>query len=273
MELQQHLNNQNKRSLNKHTERSDKVYDKIIIRLQGLEELIIEEKLSARENRLKIESLKKQAFEDIERLLEEDTLMLLPLLFKMALYAYNGHIKALAKEVYTNYKMRNNDVYEYDEEVKGTHMNKALKDNVVKFKMHITMAFTNYRNKFNKDFERASKRFRKRLKYAYDMYKRKFKNILWQETRRVVENFKYLSARALNYALKLNFDKQWITKDDDLVRDTRLASHTAMNNVKIKWDKEFKLVPSGQALFPRGSGIPEQDINCRCVLKYSVRGA
>lgn len=273
MELQRYLNNQNKRLLNKHTESSDKVYNQIIARLQKLEKLIAEEKVSTKESKLRIESMKKQAFEDIERLLEEDTALLLPLLFKMALYAYNGHIKALAVDAYTNYKMRNNDVYEYDQEVKGEYMDKALKDNVIKFKMHVSLAFASYRNNVNKDFHRASKRVMKRLNYAYAIYKRKFKNILWQETRRVVESFKYLSVKALTYALKLNFDKQWITKDDDLVRDTRLASHTAMNNVKIKWDKEFKLVPSGQTLFPRGSGIPVQDINCRCILKYSVRGA
>lgn len=273
MELQQFLNKQNRQLLNNHIKRSDKIYNDIIAKFQELDGVIQEEKLSTRENKVQIEALKKQTFEEIEKLLAKDTMLLVPLLFSTAIYAYNGHIKALSEQGYEKYVMRKNDVYHYDEDVRGKHMNKALKDNVNKFKMHIIMVFANYRNKFNKDFERASKRFRKQFRAAYDIYKRKLANILWQETRRVSERFKYLSIKLLNKVLNLDFNKQWITRDDDRVRDTRLASHTAMNNVKIKWDKEFNLVPSGQALFPRGSGIPVQDINCRCILKYSVRGA
>lgn len=60
-------------------------------------------------------------------------------------------------------------------------------------------------------------------------------------------------------------EKTWITVEDDRVRHT----HADLHGVTILKDEYFES-PNGQALHPRGFGIAEEDINCRCKLQYKT---
>lgn len=61
--------------------------------------------------------------------------------------------------------------------------------------------------------------------------------------------------------------KTWITQGDDRVRDT----HWYIDGLTIPIDDYFYTLDGDRALRPYGFTFPENDINCRCRLKYSKR--
>lgn len=61
--------------------------------------------------------------------------------------------------------------------------------------------------------------------------------------------------------------KTWDATLDDKTRTT----HRQLNGRTVAWDEYFWTV-NGAALYPGGFGIPEEDINCRCVLQCNING-
>ena len=59
--------------------------------------------------------------------------------------------------------------------------------------------------------------------------------------------------------------KKWVTMNDERVRDT----HDLLEGVEIPVNEEFYTSDGDHALFPGGFEKPENNINCRCVLKYA----
>lgn len=58
--------------------------------------------------------------------------------------------------------------------------------------------------------------------------------------------------------------KTWVTMDDEKVRDP----HQYLDGVTIGIDDEFITYDGGHAKAPGLFGIPELDINCRCILTF-----
>lgn len=61
--------------------------------------------------------------------------------------------------------------------------------------------------------------------------------------------------------------KTWDATLDEKTRTT----HRQLNGRTVAWDEYFWTV-NGAALYPGGFGIPEEDINCRCVLQCNING-
>lgn len=59
--------------------------------------------------------------------------------------------------------------------------------------------------------------------------------------------------------------KTWNTMLDDRVRD----AHEPLQGVTVPIDSEFVTWDGHKAKYPGGFGIPELDINCRCILSYT----
>lgn len=57
--------------------------------------------------------------------------------------------------------------------------------------------------------------------------------------------------------------KTWVTKKDKKVRD----SHGYLEGVTIPLGSEFYTYNGHHAPYPHGFKIPEEDINCRCIIK------
>ena len=61
---------------------------------------------------------------------------------------------------------------------------------------------------------------------------------------------------------KPNLKKRWETMQDDKVRDP----HSYLQGVTVGLDDMFYTYTGDGALYPGGFGVPELDINCRCVI-------
>ena len=59
-----------------------------------------------------------------------------------------------------------------------------------------------------------------------------------------------------------NLRKKWQTMMDDRVRDP----HSYLEGVEVGLDDLFYTYTGDSALYPGGFGVPELDINCRCVV-------
>ncbi len=60
--------------------------------------------------------------------------------------------------------------------------------------------------------------------------------------------------------------KTWRTMEDKSVRHT----HVLMEGVTVKFDEEF-ILPSGvRCMYPKGTGVAAEDINCRCYVEYTA---
>lgn len=84
------------------------------------------------------------------------------------------------------------------------------------------------------------------------------------EAARVQEFTKFETMRAINK--KVDLVKTWKTMSDERVRD----SHMSMDGVSVRFDEEFVLPSGATCLYPKSSGDPAEDINCRCYLEYNV---
>jgi HK97 family phage portal protein len=77
--------------------------------------------------------------------------------------------------------------------------------------------------------------------------------------------------RAANFATQTGFEqagipaKEWLSTRDDLVRDTKYASHVQLDGQVVGVDEDFEDPVSGaRAAYPGEFGDPAEDCNCRC---------
>ena len=84
------------------------------------------------------------------------------------------------------------------------------------------------------------------------------------EGARVLEDSKYESMKGIAENESVQVFKVWHTMGDEAVRDT----HIAMEGVKVPYDEEFVLPSGARCLYPKDTGVPSEDINCRCYVEY-----
>ena len=84
------------------------------------------------------------------------------------------------------------------------------------------------------------------------------------EGARVLEDSKYESMKDIAENESVQVFKVWHTMGDEAVRDT----HIAMEGVKVPYDEEFVLPSGARCLYPKDTGVPSEDINCRCYVEY-----
>nr|DAL26906.1 MAG TPA_asm: minor capsid protein [Caudoviricetes sp.] len=84
------------------------------------------------------------------------------------------------------------------------------------------------------------------------------------EGARVIEDSKYSTFEDIAKLDDVIVYKIWHTMADEVVR----SSHQAMEGVKVKFDENFTLPSGATCLYPKTTGYPEEDINCRCYVEY-----
>lgn len=84
------------------------------------------------------------------------------------------------------------------------------------------------------------------------------------EGARVIEDSKYSTFEDIAKLDDVIVYKIWHTMSDEAVR----SSHQAMEGVKVKFDENFTLPSGVTCLYPKTTGYPEEDINCRCYVEY-----
>lgn len=84
------------------------------------------------------------------------------------------------------------------------------------------------------------------------------------EGARVIEDSKYSTFEDIAKLDDVIVYKIWHTMADEAVR----SSHQAMEGVKVKFDENFTLPSGATCLYPKTTGYPEEDINCRCYIEY-----
>lgn len=102
----------------------------------------------------------------------------------------------------------------------------------------------------------VKKKFRKEVKKELFLVR--------TEARRIQEFTKFETMREVDKQVGLV--KIWHTMKDEAVRST----HQAMEGVEVELDEEFELPSGATCLTPTGTGIPEEDCNCRCFVEYKV---
>ena len=63
----------------------------------------------------------------------------------------------------------------------------------------------------------------------------------------------------------ISVSKRWVTMMDDKVRDT----HNYIHGDVVPLDEKFYTYDGDSAYMPGGFDLPENNINCRCILTYS----
>lgn len=86
------------------------------------------------------------------------------------------------------------------------------------------------------------------------------------EGARVLEDTKFNTFEEINKSPNIKVVKVWHTMSDERVRDT----HQAMEGVEVDFDKEFTLPSGATCMYPKASGVPSEDINCRCYCEYKT---
>jgi len=89
--------------------------------------------------------------------------------------------------------------------------------------------------------------------------KEEIERIFVSESHRVFSDGQWDSAKGIAT------HKTWITKEDDKVRD----SHWYIDKLKIRMEEYFYTLDGDRALKPYGFEFAENNINCRCYLKYT----
>lgn len=89
--------------------------------------------------------------------------------------------------------------------------------------------------------------------------------IVRTESARIVEETTYETMQELSKQAELT--KTWHTMADERVR----SSHASMEGITVGMDEEFTLPSGATCMYPHGTGIAEEDINCRCYLSYSIK--
>lgn len=104
----------------------------------------------------------------------------------------------------------------------------------------------------------------KKLKDKFGKDLKRATTIARTESARVQEYTKNATMEEVNKQVGLT--KTWRTMNDEAVRST----HVAMEGVTVKFDEEFVLPSGAKCMYPKGTGVPEEDINCRCYIEYKV---
>lgn len=60
-----------------------------------------------------------------------------------------------------------------------------------------------------------------------------------------------------------NITKHWVTMRDDKVRDT----HDYLEGTEVPFNEDFYTYNGDHAPFPVMFGVPEEDVNCRCIVE------
>lgn len=87
------------------------------------------------------------------------------------------------------------------------------------------------------------------------------------EYHRVGETGAYNSAQAYEARTGLTAYKQWLTMQDNRVRDT----HWYLEGTTVLSNGYFYTFDGDRARFPGGFQKAENNINCRCIISYSFR--
>ena len=66
-----------------------------------------------------------------------------------------------------------------------------------------------------------------------------------------------------NFYGKQNMTKRWVTMLDDKVRDT----HDYLEGTEVPFNEDFYTYNGDHAPFPGMFGVPEEDVNCRCIVE------
>lgn len=86
------------------------------------------------------------------------------------------------------------------------------------------------------------------------------------EGARVLEDTKFDTFSEVNQNSKVKVVKVWRTMQDEAVR----SSHQAMEGMEVDLEEEFVLPSGATCLYPKDTGYPEEDINCRCYCEYKT---
>lgn len=78
------------------------------------------------------------------------------------------------------------------------------------------------------------------------------------------EYHRMYNAGAYDYGKAHYRTKQWVTMQDDKVRDT----HNYLEGIEIPVEAEFITYDGDGALYPGGFSNASNNVNCRCVLEY-----
>ena len=104
----------------------------------------------------------------------------------------------------------------------------------------------------------------KNVKKKFGKEVKKELSLVRTEARRVQEFTKFETMKEVDKQVGLV--KVWHTMKDEEVRST----HQAMEGVEVGMDEEFTLPSGATCLTPTGTGLPEEDCNCRCFIEYKV---
>lgn len=218
-----------------------------------------------------ISALNREVDKRFNEIIEKQTSAIALVLASVFATVFLGHIRTLLANTGIQIQtMREAEIMSnYREEIDGSFYREALQNAKRHFKKRLERDVRDIRNKFLKDEPDVAKIYKLR-DAATASTEGHFSFIDEQELHRVYQAGKYESARYM-YDRDIETIKVWETMEDNRVRDNpRVASHVDMQSVTIPGQELFDLVPFGQTHHPCGSGIPEQDINCRCDAVYSL---
>lgn len=272
-ELQQYLKTKERTLLQELQNNGDSIWDKITARMTQL----VEETKTVK-GKQQIEVLKKQAYKDIQKLIQEDSAALYLGLFALFFLAYKGHAQALIAgttplqqfDAKGNWEDINRAIgsneelkQQFDKQVKGKYALEAIKRANSRHFIKLNEVLTKFINDPNPNL----KEYLKEIDSHNKKYHRHLQIIVNQELHRVNELAKYESARLVE-RFGFRLIKTWNTQHDDRVRNTVHASHVAMDFVEKPVNSLYDLVPNGTTPVPTMSGIAAQDCNCRCYCTY-----
>lgn len=121
---------------------------------------------------------------------------------------------------------------------------------------------------FTPDTDKMSESVYKKI--AGETWKERIQNATTKEEIErifVTESHRVFSDGQWDSAEGVATHKTWRTKEDDKVRD----SHWYIDNLTVEINDYFYTLDGDRALRPYGFDFPENNINCRCYLKYSRR--
>lgn len=90
--------------------------------------------------------------------------------------------------------------------------------------------------------------------------------VVLNECHRVYNNGAFDAAKNIEKNTGLIINKTWRTKNDGKVRDT----HDYLEGMTVRLGERFYTWNGDSSEYPGQFGIPSEDVNCRCVVEYSV---
>lgn len=114
--------------------------------------------------------------------------------------------------------------------------------------------------------------------HAVREYAARLADLIGRAARKVINVLHGAAKRAQNWARmqwirmanafgRTEWGKEWVTQDDDRVRD----SHASMDGQARRWDEPFQTAAGNYLMYPGDTSAPiEEWINCRCNLRRVV---